>query len=510
MRYYNRTFLVVLIMLFLSFFMIGCDPEEIINIDDDPNDQEEVDEDVIVFEIAGDENMRVFANTEFDDPGVVATLNGEDVSDQVVVSSFLDMTQEGSYIIRYELEINDFSDRLYRSVVVEKDPNSCEFDGTLRIWSFTDEIHLIVEQNYLMDNPDLEFEIEIQIIPMQDYEMTLNQIKDNVCEGPDMIALELGILGEFVYSDYLMEVDTSIVDVSDLANYAKDLAMEGNTLKAVPFDVHPGVYIYNRDLAIEYIGSDDPEVVQGELNDWDSFLEFARQIDQDSNGHTKLVASYDDITTPLLHGSSMPFIDEGEVQYSPEIITLLDLSRTLLDEDLTHQYDMWSGEWFDVMNTDEVFGYFFPFWGIEYVLEPNTFIENWGMIHGPQGYYWGGTWYGVVDGSDMADEAFALIDYLVNNEEFIHQQMGNSHYVPSNMSILYNYDSQPDAFLGNQDKYSIYLDIATSLEVTSNPYQGKANVAMRGFMNDFMYTTGTTEDFMEQFMENLMEIYNSN
>ncbi len=78
------------------------------------------------------------------------------------------------------------------------------------------------------------------------------------------------------------------------------------------------------------------------------------------------------------------------------------------------------------MKNDSVFGYFLPTWGLHYVLktncedaEGNTTSGDWGMVAGPQAYYWGGTWLAIREGTELVDESADIIKYLTTEPDFL-------------------------------------------------------------------------------------------
>lgn len=76
-----------------------------------------------VLTLEGDDYMVVDKGAAFVDPGYTATLNGEDVTDQVVVDSNVNTAQSGIYYINYTItNVDGFSSSASREIVV-LDPN---------------------------------------------------------------------------------------------------------------------------------------------------------------------------------------------------------------------------------------------------------------------------------------------------------------------------------------------------------------------------------------------------
>ena len=72
-----------------------------------------------VLELEGESTLIVDKGTPFEEPGYTATLDGEDVSDQVVVNSDVDTNTSGIYSVSYTITNSDgFSKNASRTVVV--------------------------------------------------------------------------------------------------------------------------------------------------------------------------------------------------------------------------------------------------------------------------------------------------------------------------------------------------------------------------------------------------------
>lgn len=77
-----------------------------------------------VLELQGDASMVVAKGTTFQDPGFTATLNGEDVSSQVVVNSNVNTAKSGVYQVVYSIKNSDGITANAKRQVVVLDLNS--------------------------------------------------------------------------------------------------------------------------------------------------------------------------------------------------------------------------------------------------------------------------------------------------------------------------------------------------------------------------------------------------
>lgn len=77
-----------------------------------------------VLELQGGDYMVVDKGSTFQDPGFTATLNGEDVSSQVAVSSNVNTAKSGVYSVVYSIKNSDGITANAKRTVVVLDPNS--------------------------------------------------------------------------------------------------------------------------------------------------------------------------------------------------------------------------------------------------------------------------------------------------------------------------------------------------------------------------------------------------
>ncbi len=106
----NNKFLLIALGVLASFMLASCDEdtEGVTGITYYP-----------VLELDGETYMIVDKGTAYEEPGYTATLNGEDVTDQVTVTSTVDTSTSGVYSVTYSITNEDgFASTSSRTVVV--------------------------------------------------------------------------------------------------------------------------------------------------------------------------------------------------------------------------------------------------------------------------------------------------------------------------------------------------------------------------------------------------------
>lgn len=119
-----------------------------------------------ILELKGDASIIVDKGTTFSDPGYTATLNGEDVSDQVVVNSNVNMNKSGVYTVVYSIKNADGITANSRRTVVVLDPNNaiegyylCQADS----YRLREGAQVAYGKNYevlVIDNEDGTYDVD--------------------------------------------------------------------------------------------------------------------------------------------------------------------------------------------------------------------------------------------------------------------------------------------------------------------------------------------------------------
>ena len=134
-----------------------------------------------------------------------------------------------------------------------------------------------------------DVEVRFSITPSTDnaYQNNLDAVLPENADAAaddkvDMFLVEADYALKYVNTPVALPIADLGITEDELANqykYTKDIVTdeEGN-LKGLSWQGCPGVLIYNRDIAKEVLGSDDPEEVQKAVADWDTFKKTADQL----------------------------------------------------------------------------------------------------------------------------------------------------------------------------------------------------------------------------------------
>ena len=142
----------------------------------------------------------------------------------------------------------------------------------------------------------------------------LKQADASADDKIDLFLVEADYALKYVDTDYTMSVSDLGITDDELANqyqYTKDVMTDSNgTLKGVSWQGCPGVLIYNRDIAKDMWGSDDPEEVQKHVSDWDTF--YATGTELAAKGY-KLTATVNDTYRVYSNNVSSKWVEDGKL-----------------------------------------------------------------------------------------------------------------------------------------------------------------------------------------------------
>ena len=349
----------------------------------------------------------------------------------------------------------------------------------LVVWTFSDELKGMIEKHYLKDNPNLGYQVEVVVVPNENYQTKLDPVLASGKNAPDVFALEAAYLKKYVNSDFTMDLaklgfDSGQVPVLD---YVMDVSKDTNgQLKGLSWQGTPGAFFYRKSLAKEYLGVSEPTDVQALVSDFDKFYATAKTISEKSGGKVKSISSLGDMAQVFLAARSQGWVVDNKFVVDPQIDNLFETAKKLEQEKLTSQAEQWTESWFAGMSDDSVFGYFLPTWGLHYVLKTNaenattgkSSAGDWGMIQGPSSYFWGGTFLGVREGSTMQKASYDLINYLTLNEAFLETWAKETGDFVANKNVVSKIkDTFTEPFLAGQNHYAAFAEMANTIDAST-------------------------------------------
>ena len=337
-------------------------------------------------------------------------------------------------------------------------------------------------------------------------------------EKIDMFLIESDYALKYVDTDFTMPIaDLGITDeeLADQYQYTKDIVTDSNgNLKGVSWQGCPGVLIYNRDIAAEVLGSDDPADVQAAVADWATFNETAAKM---AEAGYFMTSSVNDTYRVYSDNVAGPLVQDGKIIIDDQIKAWIDDSKAMVDAGQTNTYDLWSDDWSKGFYPEgKVFAYFGPAWFIDFCMAADVegSVANsgrWAATEGPQGFCWGGTWIAAATGTDNPTLVADIIRQLTTNVDIMTDIVKADNDFVNNkpaMEAMAADETYGDAVLGGQNALAMFCNGAEKCDKSKiSAYDQGYTESIQQAMKNYFDGNATYEEALDLFYKSMTEKY---
>ena len=394
---------------------------------------------------------------------------------------------------------------------------------------FQDRFKLFFEEKGLV--PD-GIEVNWIITPSGEYQQKLDEALLGQADAADddkvdLFLVEAGYALKYVNdgcsADVYSEVGLTEDDTADMYQYTKDICTDtAGALKAVSWQACPGGLIYRRSIAKDVIGSDDPEDVQTALDSWDKFDAVAAQAKE--KGYY-MTGSYVSTYRVFSNNVSAPWVNESdEVVFDPSIEAWIEQAKTYLDNGYTLPYDVWDTEHFNEAKVDgKAMCYFGGPWYFDFFLLPaaledaegeheigNGSYGDWGVVEGPQSFFWGGSWLCAATGSDNMGLTKDIMKTLTCDKDTLVEITKQCNEFTNNANAMNEIANSDFAnpFLSGQNHIAVFLKNAENVDMSNmTMYDQLINEPLPALFEDYFLGTITLEEAYDNFYTAVLETY---
>ncbi len=340
--------------------------------------------------------------------------------------------------------------------------------------------------------------VDIQIVPLADYEAKIRPLLATGRNVPDIFVGEAAYVRQFVEAGYWTNLSEAPfnADTSDMFPYAAEMGTtEDGDVVALTWQTTPGGWFYRRSLAREYFGTDDPEEIGKLFADWDSVLETAKLLHDESGGEVKMFPGtgetlfrifYSARTTPWVNG-------DNEFAIDPQMLDFMRIAKEIRDAGYDAKLDDWSGPWFEAMNTPpgeaEVFLWGWPTWGLFFVMNGQTnSLGDWAVAAPPDPFFWGGTWAGIYKDSPNKALAWEFISMLTQDEAWMEEYALRAGEFMSNTNVMEKVkDDYASETLGGQNPLQYFYEQTPYIDASAiQGYDYQINNIFAQVLNEYL------------------------
>lgn len=240
---------------------------------------------------------------------------------------------------------------------------------------------------------------------------------------PDIAGMSTDYIGKLIRMDVWENLEEAPYDLdrSTLIDYTVPLCtgVEGGIV-SIESGVSPAGLAYKRDMAREYLGTDDPDEIEKMLSDHESFIKKGQEVHEASGGTVYFLPSVGDAYNMLYYQQPDVLVENGTVLIKEKLLTRFETIRNMLDTGVCDKLEIWSPAWnaaFD--DKTHLFEHCAP-WVPVFLIEPNApdSVGNWGLIDAPGGnYLTGGVPFGIPKGAKNKHGAWAALKWAFQTIE---------------------------------------------------------------------------------------------
>ena len=334
----------------------------------------------------------------------------------------------------------------------------------------------------------------------------------------DIFLVEADYALKYVDTEYTMAVSDLGIKAEDIAEqykYTQDIVTDSKgVLKGLSWQGCPAVMFYNREVAKEVLGTDDPAAVQEYVKDWDTFVATAATMD--AAGYD-MVSSVNDTYRVYSNNVSSKWVVDGKINIDANIMKWVEDSKKLVDAGYAGTHDLWGDDWSKGFYPEgKVFAYFGPAWLINFCMAADQEgsvgnLGQWGATVGPQGFFWGGTWICAAEGTDNADLIKDIMLEMTTNKDVMTGIVKKDDDFVNNkpaMEAMAADTSYSSAILGGMNPLSMYCEGAEKIDLSNlSPYDQGCNEEFQGAMKNYFEGNADLDAALELFYKGVEEKY---
>lgn len=370
----------------------------------------------------------------------------------------------------------------------ESGESSGDDEITLTIWDW-DEAHLThMTEWYHEKYPNVNF--ETLVVGSTDYMQKLQSALASGSGVPDIILSEIGYRGKVFDLGILEDLSQEPynLDPSQMFDFAVELGTGPNgELYGVEQQICPSGFAYRRDLAKEYLGTDDPDEISEMISDWDKLYEIGQQVKEQSGGSvTVLPGMTVTLNSILVNQNVSDYIDGDTIDLTGRYKDAFDTAIKFNSAGLLGKQEASTPALNSSYAAGEILFYPCAPWSLKWEIATNDpdGSGNWGLTTAPgDGFTYGGTSVGIYSGSEHKEEAWKYIQEVYCTGEGVqeaYEQFGfmtgfKAPYEDEN-SYFFTEPGQYDEFFGGQKLADYFINTIAITTVGQVQTKHEANV----------------------------------
>lgn len=287
-----------------------------------------------------------------------------------------------------------------------------ELSGKITIWWWAEQMPII--ENFQKMYPNVE--VEPVMVDAGDY---FTKVQSTIASGgklPDILIGEISFRGKLFGLDILenLEAEPYNFDRTQVVDYLiPAMTDENDQVLGIETCQSPAGMAYKRDLAKEYLGTDDPEELEAMLKDWETFIAKGKEVLEKSGNKITMIPSLGDVYSMINGQSKTPRISGDTIDMAAVTDTFAQVAK-FRDAGIVDKIVQWTPAWFSAYGSGNSIFYPTASWGVlDYVKANDEQGKgNWGLIVPPSGgFNWGGATMSITKTSENKLAAWKFIEF---------------------------------------------------------------------------------------------------
>ena len=266
--------------------------------------------------------------------------------------------------------------------------------------------------------------ISVELTAVESKDMT-QKLQTTLAAGgdmPDIAWLESTYRGKLLSLDIWEDITAApySFDKSNVLDYLIPLETAGDGSYVGPECPSVAGMAFKRELAKEYLGTDDPAELEKLLPDWDAFIKAGQEVSSKSGGKVFMMSSLGAAGIMLKGQITESFIDGNKLNLDASMKPILERLVELKTKGICDVLDYDSPEEGASYAGNEHIFYPCANWSVEFTIKSNDKdgLDRWGFMLPPGGPFpMGGTVMGVPKKAVNKEGAVTYIKYFFGSED---------------------------------------------------------------------------------------------
>lgn len=389
-----------------------------------------------------------------------------------------------------------------------------DYEGTLTMWGWDDPYFEAITKAFNEKYPNVKFEYT----PMANGD-SLQKYQTALATGTELPDIGWAIIDSRAKVFELdmwedLSAEPYNFDINEVYDYLHPKMVNSKgAVCGIEQCLSPAGIAYRKDLAKEYLGTDDPKELEAMFPTWEAFIEKGKEVLEKSDGKVYMWPGIADAQQFIREQGAVSWIDGTTINATESLQRSLDLACQFRDAGIVDKLEAWSAPWYASFGEDTHIFAGCATWSVPFTIEPNDpegeSTGHWGLMNAPEGNIsWGGTTMGITKTCKDKRLAWEFIKFATLSTEGA-EVLNKIGYLTSAKAP---YEENPELkvwkskWFGDQDLGAYFLDeIIPNIEtrpmnLDDNIIHETLNLVTTALNND---TSMTAEDAMDYLKEEL-------